>query len=105
MKLPALSFQSIFGKATLAALALGGFLFLVGAPSAMANDWDNYNRRVSYTEWRYREAVEHSGPYSGQARHWAHERHEAYDRREHYRHEWREHHRDRDDYDRGWDRR
>jgi len=37
-------------------------------PAAKANDWDDCNRRVSYTEWRYHEAVEHSGPYSREAR-------------------------------------
>jgi hypothetical protein len=93
MKLPTVLLKSIFSKATLAALALGGFLLVVGAPAASANDWDDCNRRVSYAEWRYHEAVERFGPYSGQARHWAHERHEAYERLEHYRHEWREHHR------------
>jgi hypothetical protein len=96
MKLPGLRFCSILSKTTLAALALGGFLLFAGAPAAKANEWEDSNRRVSYTEERYREAVERFGPYSGQARHWAHERREAYERREHYRHEWREHHRDRD---------
>jgi hypothetical protein len=96
MKLPALRFRSILGKATFAALALGGFLFFAGAPAAKANSWDDCDRRIAYTEWRYNEAVEHFGPYSRQARHWAHERNEAYERREHLRHEWREHHHDRD---------
>lgn len=72
MKLPALS--SIFCKVTLATLALGGALFLAGAPAARAEDC---NHRVNYTEWRYHEAIEHFGPYSRQARHWAHERDEA----------------------------
>jgi len=94
MKLPALRIPLVFSKTMLASLVLGSFLFLVGAPAAKANDWDDCNRRVSYTEWRYREAVERFGPYSRQARHWAHERHEAYVRLEHCRHEWREHHRD-----------
>jgi len=94
-----------FFKAALATAALGGFLVLAGAPSAKANEWDNSNRRVNYTEWRYHEAVEHFGPYSREARHWAHERHEAYEHLEHVRHEWREHHRDRDDYRQDWDRR
>jgi hypothetical protein len=92
-----------FFKAALATAALGGFLVLAGAPSAKANDWDDSNRRVHYAEWRYHEAVEHFGPYSREARYWAHERHEAYEHREHLRHEWREHHHD-DDY-RDWDRR
>ena len=97
MKIPSHALQLIFGKAALASVALGGFLLLAGAPAAKANDWDDCNRRVAYTERRYNEAVEHFGPYSSQARHWAHERHEAYERLEHLRHEYREHHRDRDD--------
>ena len=50
----------------------------------------------NYTEYRYHEAVERFGPYSGEARHWAHERHEAYERQEHLRQEYREHDRDYD---------
>jgi hypothetical protein len=100
MKLPTFGFRSILGKAALATLALGGVLCFASAPAARANEWDDCNRRVAYTEWHYNEAVEHFGPYSREARHWAHERHEAYERREHLRHEWREHHRYRD-----WDRR
>lgn len=103
MKFPALRFRSILGKTTFAALALGGFLFFAGAPVAKANSWDDCNRRIAYTESRYNEAVEHFGPYSRQARHWAHERNEAYEHREHLRHEWREHHRDHDRDYRGWD--
>jgi hypothetical protein len=107
MKLPGFGFHSILGKTALASLVLGGFIFLAGAPAAKANERDDCNRRVSYTEWRYHEAVEHFGPYSHAARHWAHERHEAYERCERVRNnEWREHHRDRDDrYRRDWDRR
>jgi len=91
MKLPAFSFRKI----ALATFALGGFLVFAGAPAARADGWDDCNRRVSYTEGRYHEAVEHFGPYSSQARHWAHERSEAYERLERYRHS---HFRDRDDY-------
>ena len=101
MKLHSLNFRSFFGKAALATAALGGFLLFAGAPSAKANDWDNCNRRATYTDYRYDQAARFYGPYSRQARYWAHERHEAYERVEHYRHEWREHHR----YDRDWDRR
>ena len=90
--------RTLFGKTALATAALSGFLLLAGAPAAKADGWDDCNRRVAFTEYRYNEAVEHYGPYSRQARHWAHERHEAYERREHYRHEWREHHRYRDGY-------
>jgi len=108
MRLPALRFPLFFHKAAVATLALGAFLALAGAPAAKADGWDDCNRRVSYTEYRYHEAVEHFGPYSGQARHWAHERHEAYERLERYR---RAHFRDRDNYryyhqdrDHDWDR-
>ena len=103
MKLPVRPFTSLFRKTVLASLALGGFLALAGAPGAKADTWDDCNRRVSYTEYRYHEAVEHFGPYSKQARHWAHERGEAYERLERYR---RSHFHDRDDYryyHRDWD--
>jgi hypothetical protein len=69
-----------FLKTALATFALGGFLFLAGAPAAKAYDRDDCYRRVNYTEMRYRQAVERFGPYSREARHWAHERHEAYER-------------------------
>ncbi|HET7107043.1 MAG TPA: hypothetical protein VFI38_09550 [Candidatus Acidoferrum sp.] len=97
MKLHSFKLTSLFGKTVLATAALGFFL-AAGAPAAKANDWDDCNRRVSYTEWRYREAVERFGPYSRDARHWAHERREAYERREHLRRDYRERHRHR--YDR-----
>ena len=104
MKLPVPRFASPFRKTALATLALGAFLALAGAPAASAADGsDDGNRRVAYTEWRYQEAVEHFGPYSSAARHWAHERHEAYECLDRYR---RAHFRDRDDYyRRDWDRR
>ena len=97
MKLLSFKPGLFLGKTALATAALGIFL-AAGAPAAKANDWDDCNRRISYTESRYNEAVEHYGPYSRQARHWDHERHEAYERREHLRHEYREHHRDYDRY-------
>lgn len=83
-------FRSLRSKLTLAALALGTFVLFSGAPAAKANGWDDCNRRVSYTDWRYHEAVEHFGPYSSAARHWAHEHHEAVERCA----RWREHHHD-----------
>jgi hypothetical protein len=91
-------FSSFLGKARMATVALGGLLLVSGAPAAKANDWDDCNRRAAYADHRYHEAVEHSGPYSSSARHWAHERHEALERCARYNREWREHHRD-------WDRR
>ena len=89
MKLLPFNLGSILGKAALATAALGFFL-AAGAPAAKANDWDDCNRRIAYTDMRYREAVERFGPYSSAARHWAHERHEAYERQEHLRHEYRD---------------
>jgi hypothetical protein len=103
MKINLHVFRSLFGKSVLASAALGGFLLFAGAPGAKANGWDDCNRRVSYTQYRYHEAAERYGPYSSAARHWAHERHEAYERCDRYR---RDHYRDRDDrYYRDWDRR
>lgn len=75
-----------FFKTALATLTLGGFLVLASAPAAKAYDRDDCYRRVNYTEMRYRQAVEHLGPHSREARHWAHERREAY---EHCRAYWR----------------
>ena len=78
-----------FLKTALATFALGGFLFLAGAPAAKAYDRDDCYRRVNYTEMRYRQAVERFGPYSREARHWAHERHEAYEHLDHLRLKYR----------------
>ena len=89
--------KSVFGKTVLATAVLSGFLLFAGAPSAKANDWDDYNRRAAYSDWRLHESIEHFGYYSPQAAYWRHERHEAYERQAHLRHEYREHHRDRDD--------
>lgn len=68
---------SVLRTSAFAALALIGFF--AGAPAAKATSWEACNRRINYTEMRYREAVERHGPYSREARHWAHERHEAYE--------------------------
>ncbi len=84
-------------KGALATAVLGGFLLFAGAQTAKANDWDDGNRRVAYTDWRLHESIERYGYYSPQANHWRHERHEAYERLAHRRHEWREHHRGYDD--------
>jgi hypothetical protein len=109
--------QKLLGKAGLATLAMGGFLLLVGAPSAKAQGWDDCNRRVANANYQLHEAIEHYGYFSRAAKYWRHEQHEAYEQlerfqrqearerarrehewREHERREWREHHRDRDDY-------
>lgn len=90
----------LFGKAALAAAALGGFLLFAGAPSAKANDWEDCNRRVYRAEWKLHETIERHGYYSRQADQW---RHELQEEREHCRHErreWREHEwRERQRYD------
>jgi hypothetical protein len=88
MKLHSFNLKSFLGKTALATAALGFFL-AAGAPAAKANDWDNCNRRISYSEMRYRESVQRFGPYSSQARHWAHERREAYERLQHLRRDYR----------------
>jgi hypothetical protein len=88
MKINLHVFRSVFGKAILASAALGGFLLFAGAPGARANGWDDCNRRVSYTQYRYNEAAARYGPYSSAARHWAHERHEAYERCDRHRRDW-----------------
>lgn len=90
MKFLLFKLTAILVKVALAAAALGFFL-AAGAPTAKANDWDDCNRRIAYTDMRYQEAVERFGPYSHDARHWAHERQEAYERQAHLRHEYREH--------------
>ena len=89
-------FSSFSGKAVTATVALSGFLFFAVAAPAKANAGGDCNRRVAYTDWRFHEAVEHCGPYSSAARHWAHEHHEALERCARYEHEWRERHGDRD---------
>jgi hypothetical protein len=77
--------KSVFGKAALAAVSLGGFLFFAGAPSAQARDRDDYHRPViRYDNWRLHEAREHRGYYSPQANYWRHERREAFE------HGWRD---------------
>jgi len=92
--------RALFGRAALAGAALSGFLLFAGAPGAKAADWDDcyrYNRRVEYTEYRLRDAIDRRGYYSREANHWRHERHEALEARERCAHrEWREHHRDYD---------
>lgn len=48
--------KSLFGKAALAAVALAGTLFLAGAPSAQARDWDGH-RVIVRSELRVRGPV------------------------------------------------
>jgi len=77
--------KSVFGKAALAAVALGGYLFFAGAPGAAAHDRDDYRRpAVRYDDHRLREATEDHGFYSPQSNYWRHERREALE------HGWRD---------------
>jgi hypothetical protein len=77
--------KSVFGKAALAAAALGAFLFFTGAPNAQAHDRDDYRRPViRYDDWRLHEAIERHGFYGRQANYWRYERHEAFE------HGWRD---------------
>jgi hypothetical protein len=87
-------FRFFSGKAVTA--IFGGFLLFGGVAPAQANARDDCSRRVAYTDWRYHEALEHFGPFSSAARHWAHERHEALERCARSEREWRERHGDRD---------
>jgi hypothetical protein len=89
-------FRSFSGKAVTATAVLGGFLLFAGVGPAKADAWADCNRRVAYTDRRYHEAVEHFGPYSSAARHWAHAQHEALARCARYEREWRAHHGDGD---------
>ena len=75
--------KSLLGKAALATVALGGFLFLAGVPSAQAGNryYDcNHSRAVRYDNHRLHEAIEHHGYHSREANYWRHQRHEAYER-------------------------
>jgi len=88
--------NKVFGKAALATAALGGLLFLAGAPAANAADRDSCDRRIAKADYKLHEAIEHHGYDSRQADHWRHERREAYQRCDRYGY--------RDRYDRGSDR-
>jgi hypothetical protein len=82
--------KSMWNKAALVAVALGGFLCFGGAAGAQAHDRDDYARpSLHYSDHRLHEAIEDHGYYSPQANYWRHERHEA---REHeaFEHGWRD---------------
>ena len=73
--------KSVFGKAALAAVALGGFLFFGGASSAQSAQVYGYPRPAArYDNYRLHEAIERHGYYSPEANYWRHERHEARER-------------------------
>lgn len=96
--------KSLFGKAALAAAALGGFLFFAAAPNAQAANRDDCQRRIAKTERKLNDAIEDHGYYSKQAEHWRHERREAYERCNGRDYRYRNYDRDDHRYNRDWDR-
>jgi hypothetical protein len=90
--------NSMFGKAALAAAALGGFLFLGGASSAQAAQEYVYHRPVERDHFdRYYEGREYrSIPEHWRYEHWRHERYER-ERQERERERQRQR-----EYVRGW---
>jgi hypothetical protein len=71
--------KSMFGKAALAAAALGGFMLFGGATNAQAAPAYAYSRPVvRYDNYRVHEAVVRRGYYSPAANCWRYERHEAF---------------------------
>jgi hypothetical protein len=81
--------KSVWKKAALAVVVLGGLLCFGGAASVQAHDRDDH-RDMRYYDNHLRDAIEDHGYYSPQAEHWRHERHEALERREAYEHGWRD---------------
>ena len=71
--------KSLFGKAALATVALGGLLFLVGAPKAQAADRDDRDGRDRRTEYRVQPDYDR-GYYRSPASAWEHERYERQER-------------------------
>ncbi len=69
-------FKSMFSKAVIATVVLGGALFFAGAPNAQANERD----RVRYDNFRLHEAIVRHGFYSPRADYWRFERREAFAR-------------------------
>ena len=82
--------KSVWKKAALAAVALGGLLCFGGVASAQAHDRDDYRPNVRYYDNHLRDAIEDHGYYSRQANYWRHERHEAIERHEAFEHGWRD---------------
>ena len=71
--------KSVFGKAALAAAALGGALFFGGASSAQAAPVYIHPRPVvRYDNYRVHEAIVRHGYYSPAANYWRYQRHEAF---------------------------
>jgi hypothetical protein len=65
--------KSMFGKAVLTAVVMGGALCFAGAPNAQANE----RAVVRYDNYRLHEAIVHRGFYSPAADRWRFERREA----------------------------
>jgi hypothetical protein len=78
--------NSMFGKAVLAATALGGFLFFTGAPAAQARVYAYCAPRpiVRYDNYRFHRPYVYGGFYGPQANYRRFERHEV------YAHPWRD---------------
>lgn len=70
--------KSLFGKAALAAAALGGFMLLGGASNVQAAPAYVYSRPVArYDNYRVHATIERHGYYSPAANYWRYERHET----------------------------
>ena len=73
--------KSMFGKAVLALLVMGGALCLAGAPNAQADERDrDRDRIVRNDDYRVHEEVIRRGYYSPRGDYWRHERREAFAR-------------------------
>ena len=92
--------NSLFGKTTLAAAALAGFLMFSTAPRLAADDCQH---RVARAEHRLHEAVEHHGYRSGQAEQRRHELRQAREYCWGRMHRWWDEHEHRWHTERDWD--
>jgi hypothetical protein len=75
--------KSMFGKAVLATVVLGGALCFAGASNAQADERDHgrdRDRVVRYDDYRVHEDVIRRGFYRAPADSWRHERREAFAR-------------------------
>ena len=75
--------KSMFGKAVLATVVLGGALCFAGGSNAQADERDHgrdRDRVVRYDDYRVHEDVIRRGFYSPRADSWRHERREAFAR-------------------------
>ena len=92
-----------FGKATLAAVALTGFLALTGAPRLRADDDNHCQRRVAKADHKLHEAAEHHGWNSRQAEHARYELRQAREHCWNGYHKWWDEDGRRWHTDRDWD--